>query len=74
MIGLYTNRERTERNYTVGNALASVKRRLKGAPVCTNAISGRDLKEPITLEQLNELADEMYHDSIYFNEDSACIL
>lgn len=64
----YTLSEKTDLKYTVGKALASAKSRLvaKGIrEVCTNAISGRDLKEKITLREVNILADEMYRDTAY---------
>lgn len=67
MKSIYTRSEREDRKYHVGDALASAKRVLKGqVPTCTNAISGRDLKEKITLEELNKIADEIVNDSFYY--------
>lgn len=64
----YTHSEKTDPKYMVADALRSAKSRLQDRgikQVCTNAISGRDLKEKITLREVNILADEMYRDTAY---------
>lgn len=66
-MSIYTHSERTVKKYTVGQAVASAERRLKGTPVCVNAVSGRPLSEAITLEELNEIAEAIYSDSIYWD-------
>lgn len=68
-MSIYTHSERTERKHTVGQAVASAERRLKGTPVCTNAVSGRALTEAITLQELNEIAEAIYLDSKYWAYD-----
>lgn len=66
---IYTKSERTERNYTIGKAVASARRRLgKGVPMCINAIRHRPLDYKITLEELNEISDEIVSDSRFYNE------
>lgn len=67
---VYTHRERTVANHSVGEALESAKRRLiehgfRGH-CCTNAISGMALDEKITLEKLNKLAEQMVDESLYW--------
>lgn len=65
---VFTKSERTVRKYTVAQALASAERRLKNAGVkgtCINAISRRSLSDKITLEELNEISDAIYSDSVY---------
>jgi len=63
---IYTHSERTVRKYTVYQAMQSAERRLKGVPMCTNAISGRQHSDKITLKELNEISDALYNDSIYY--------
>ena len=46
--------------------MQSAERRLKGVPMCTNAISGRQHSDKITLKELNEISDALYNDSIYY--------
>ena len=68
----YTRSERTDKKYTIGQALESAKRRLNRigiARYCVNAIQGRDAGEKITLEELNTLADSIYDDSVYYGEN-----
>lgn len=64
----YTHSEKHDLKYMVADALRSAKSRLQARgikQVCTNAISGRDLKEKITLREVNILADELYKDTAY---------
>lgn len=65
---IYTKSERTERKYTVHQAVMSVKRRLKDKSIgiCVNALRHRSDDEKITLEELNRLADAIYQDTIYY--------
>lgn len=69
---IYTRSERTVQKYTVYQAIESARRRLaekkwfKGK-VCTNAVSGRANSEKITLEELNEIADEIVNDTRYYD-------
>jgi hypothetical protein len=66
---VFTHSERTEKKYTIGQAISSAKRRLvcKGInEICVNAVGrGCDLKTPITLEHLNEISDTIYDDTMY---------
>jgi alpha-D-ribose 1-methylphosphonate 5-triphosphate diphosphatase PhnM len=66
---VFTLSERTDKKYTIGQAVASAKRRLVNAGInemCMNAVSlGCDLKTPITLEKLNQISDAIYDDTTY---------
>lgn len=67
---MYTKSERTVKKYIVGNAVESAHRRLrakygKDAKLCVNAVSRLSLSDPITLEELNKLAEKMYDDTVY---------
>lgn len=65
---MYTFRERTVKSKTVGDALASAERvlRKRGIRVtCTNAISGKELSDKITIAELNEIADRIISDTEY---------
>ena len=70
----FTLSERTDKKYTVGQAVASAKRRLKGRSYCMNAISGRDLSEKITLEELNRISDAIVDDTNFWEYDPREIL
>ena len=62
----YTHSEKNDRKYQVSDAFRSAKARLEQqriTAVCVNAISQRDLKEKITLREINLLADQMVKDS-----------
>lgn len=72
---VYTHSERTDRKYTIGFAVGSAERRLRQnrrfrGQMCTNAISGRDLKEKITLRDVNEIAERIVTDSFYHDTGS----
>lgn len=64
---IYTKSERTVKKYTVGEAVESAKRALKGIPLCINAIQGRELSEKITLEELNNIRTRLIDDSHWYN-------
>lgn len=68
---IYTQSEKTDKKYTVGFALASAKRRLAAnrrwkGQVCTNGLRRRALTDKITLKEVNEIAEEIYSDSLYY--------
>ena len=67
MNSIYTKSERTVKKYTVGEAVESAKRALKGAPMCVNAIHNKELSEKITLEELNIIRQRLIDDSRYYN-------
>lgn len=65
---IYTKSERTVRKYTIGNAIASARRRLgNNVPMCINAIEHRPLDYKITLEELNRISDQLVEDSYFYN-------
>lgn len=73
MQSIFTRSERTEKKYTVGQAVSSAERRLHKVRirgVCMNAVSRRSLSEAITLEELNRISDAIYDDSVYHATDS----
>lgn len=67
----YTHSERAVKKYTVGQAVASAERRLKAQNI-TSGINmtsiglNANLKEAITLEKLNQIADRLVSDTIYW--------
>lgn len=68
---IYTHSERTVRKYSVGQAIASAERRLKGnkhfkGGMCINAVVGRPLSERITLQELNQIASQIVDDSFHY--------
>lgn len=64
---IYTMSERTVRKYTVGQAVESAKRRMHGADLCINTIRSRAKNEKITLEEMNQIIEELVSDSNYYN-------
>lgn len=60
---IYTFSERTVKKYTVEQAVESAKRRLKSNSICINSIASRDYKEKITLQELNEIAEQIVMDT-----------
>jgi len=68
---IYTHRERTVANHTIGEALESAKRRLIekdfGGYFCVDSISNRSLHDKITLEELNNIAERIVEDSLYYD-------
>lgn len=65
-MSIYTKSERTEKKYTVYQAVQSARRRLgPKRGLCVNALNGLPDCHKITLEELNELQDKMYWDSLY---------
>lgn len=73
MSNIFTRSERTEKRYTVGQAVAAAKARLMGnperrqpLPLCMNAVRQRDYREAITLAELNEISDALVSDSCFY--------
>jgi hypothetical protein len=65
---MFTYRERTVKNMTVGNAVANAKGVLKEKNItvyCSNAVSGRDLNENITMEEASKLTEQIVDDTLY---------
>ncbi len=62
----YTHAERTVKKYTVADAIDAAKARCTGS-ICTDAIQGRALTEPITLVELNHIADSICDDTALWN-------
>lgn len=60
---MFTERERTERKYTIQDAVNAARARLDGIPMCVDTIKGLDLTKKITLVELNEIADSLVLDS-----------
>lgn len=63
---IYTKSEKTVKKYTVGQAVESARRRLKGNEYCSNCISSRNLTDKITLEELNNISDQIVWDTEYW--------
>lgn len=66
-MNIYTKSERTVKKYTVGDAVESAKRALKGESMCMNAVGNRELSEKITLEELNNIKEQIVSDSYFYN-------
>ena len=66
-MNIYTKSERTVKKYTVGDAVESARRALKGVPMCMNAIRKMELSDKITLEELNNIRTQLIDDSHYYN-------
>lgn len=69
MTTLFTDEEKTEKKYTVKQAVDAARARLGavgvGKYVLTDRrVRNRSMSERITLTELNELAEEIYHDSL----------
>lgn len=72
---VYTHSEKTDRKYTVGFAVSSAERRLRQnrrfrGGICMNAVGRRDLKERITLQEVNKIAEQIVGDSLYYDNSS----
>ncbi len=65
-MAIYTKSEKTVKKYTVGQAVESAKRRLKGKEYCCNCVSNRNLTDKITLEELNNISDQIVWDTEYW--------
>lgn len=66
----YTPSEKTDRKYTIYQAVQSARARLgsRFPSVCTNAIAGRADSERITLQELNQIADQIVLDTKYYSD------
>ena len=64
----YTKSEKTEKRWTVGQAVKAAELRLKGIPMCVNCLRGRyyDMSTKITLVELNQIADSLVDDSHFY--------
>jgi len=70
---MYTFREKTLKNRTVGEAVASAERVLRKRGIrstCINAVSGMQMSDLITLERLNEISAQIISDTEYHAVDS----
>lgn len=64
----YTYSEKTVKKYTVYQAIQSARRTLgeRFKTFCSNAVTGREESEKITLKELNEIADQIVRDTKYY--------
>lgn len=67
MSEVFTTRERTEKNYTVADAVKFAGIRLGGSSLCVSSLHGLDYTTPITLERANSLADRVVNDTLLWN-------
>lgn len=68
----YTFKEKTEKKYTVGDAVKAASAILEGengqpVRVCINSIKGRDTNEMITLVELNQISDSIITETSLYN-------
>ncbi len=69
----YTESETKVAKYTVADAVTAAKTILAQRNIrvyCSNAISGRELREKITLLELNELSQSIVDDTNYYAQKS----
>jgi hypothetical protein len=67
---MFTHREKTLKNTTVAAAIANAKSVLKEKGVttyCSNAVSGRDPNEEITIEEASNLAERIIDDTRFYD-------
>lgn len=62
----YTELDKTQKKYTVEDAVKAATTRLGNKGVCMNAVCKRSLTDKITLVELNDLADLIVSDSNYY--------
>ena len=65
----YTYKERTEKKYTVAQALSAAEAILKQKHVkgiCMNSVRRYNATDLITLEQLNNISEQIVDDSIFY--------
>ena len=67
----FTDKERTVKDKTVGQAIESaaavLKAQYNSTPMCVNAISGKEKSDQITLMELSTLVEQLIDDSLYYN-------
>ena len=67
----YTNSERTQKRYTVGQAIEIAKLYLANkyslTQVCVNKIRSRQNEETITLVELNKITEDLIDDTMYYD-------
>lgn len=68
---IYTHKEKTVKDKTTSDAVSAARfilaDRYKINNICTNAISHLDEMDKLTIEQMNELTDQIVDDSKYYN-------
>lgn len=62
----YTRSERTVKKYTKQDVLNSAKNRLKGKPVCVDVLKQYPDNTLFTLEELNNVADDIVGDTHFW--------
>lgn len=65
MTSPYTWSERNVKKYNVAKAVEIARRRLKGVPMNVTSVP-RDYDKPLTLQEVNELADTIYWESMEY--------
>lgn len=69
---IFTHAERTNKKYTVGQAVAQAQTVLKEkrlSQVCVNAVGGiaYNRNKQITLEEMSNLVEEMVEDTVFYD-------
>ena len=67
---MFTHREKTVKNKTVGDAVAAAKSALKEHGItkyCSNAITFRTLDEKITVQEMSRLVEAIVDDTRFYN-------
>lgn len=62
----FTKAEKKEKKYTIFQAIQAARLRLGNRSICTNALCDRSDNYPITLVELNEIADQIVDDTRYY--------
>lgn len=70
MSSIFTLSERTEKKYTIQDAMDAARALLKDKyrchSLCINSISHRDLQEKITMLTVNELVVRLVDDTLFY--------
>ena len=63
---VYTHKEKTEKKYSVYDALAQAKAVLEGKPVCTTSLNKYGPEEKLTLAELSDLVEQLVSDTRFY--------
>lgn len=55
-----------EKKYTLNDVFKAVKARIGNRPICTNALSRMDRDEKFDIDKLNDLADKIVDDTLFY--------
>lgn len=62
----YTQRELTNKAYTLSDVITAIKAVMNGRKWCSNAISRFTSDDRFTIVELNDLVEEVRHDTSFY--------